>query len=37
MMRKWRITDMKIREWRRTLGSRRELEDEERNLSTNSI
>ena len=28
---------MKRREWRRTLRSRRGLEDEERKLSTNSI
>lgn len=36
-MRKWRVTDMKRREWRRALRSRRRLEDEERILSTNSI
>jgi len=28
---------MKRREWKRTLGSRRRLEDEEGKLSTNSI
>jgi hypothetical protein len=35
MMRKWRVTGMKRREWRKTVRIRRGLEDEERRVSKN--